>query len=69
LPVRLHVVVGQVDLSLAEISRMVSGTVLELDRSKTDPVHLAVNGKILGTGELVDIEGRIGVRVTGWSET
>ena len=60
-------VLGQVDLSLAEISRMVAGTVLELDKGKTDPVHLAVNGKVLGTGELVEIDGRLGVRVTGWS--
>ena len=46
---------------------MVAGTVLELDKGKTDPVHLAVNGKVLGTGELVEIDGRLGVRVTGWS--
>jgi type III secretion system YscQ/HrcQ family protein len=67
LPVRLHVVLGQVDLSLAEISRMMGGTVLELDKAKTDPVHLAVNGKVMGTGELVEIDGKLGVRITGWS--
>lgn len=69
LPVRLHVVLGQVDLSLAEISSMISGTVLELDKGKSDPVHLAVNGRILGTGELVEIDGKLGVRITGWSGT
>jgi flagellar motor switch/type III secretory pathway protein FliN len=26
-----------------------------------------VNGKILGEGELVEVEGSLGVRVLGWS--
>lgn len=67
LPVRLHVVLGQVDLSLADISRMMGGTVLELDKGKSDPVYLAVNGRILGSGELVEVDGKLGVRITGWS--
>jgi flagellar motor switch/type III secretory pathway protein FliN len=39
---------------------------VELDGGRTDPVRLMVNGKILGEGELVEIEGSLGVKVLRW---
>lgn len=31
--------------------------------STTDPVDLVVNGRLLARGELVEIEGQLGVRI------
>lgn len=67
LPLRLHVVLAEKEFTLAEIQSFTSGTIVELGASKLEPVRLMVNGKILGEGELVEVEGSLGVRVLGWS--
>jgi type III secretion system YscQ/HrcQ family protein len=69
LPVRLHVVVGQKEFTLAEIQSLGPGTIVELEVLKSDPVRLMVNGKVLGEGELVDVEGKLAVKVLGWRST
>src|SRR5581483_19421 len=69
LPLRLHVVVGEKEFTLAEIQSFSPGTIVELETMKSDPVRLMVNGKILGEGELVDVEGKLAVKVLGWRST
>jgi flagellar motor switch/type III secretory pathway protein FliN len=69
LPVRMDVIVAQKELTLSEANYLVSGTILELDRENSGHVSLAINGKIVGDGELVDVEGRLGVKVLGWKQT
>jgi flagellar motor switch/type III secretory pathway protein FliN len=50
-------------ISLEELTRLRAGQILELDCRATDPVELVTDGRRVATGELVDIEGRLGVRV------
>lgn len=66
LPMRLHVIVGEKEFTLAEIQSLGPGTIVELDATRADPVRLMINGKILGEGELVEIEGNLGVKVLRW---
>jgi type III secretion protein Q len=66
LPLRLHVIVGEKEFTLAEIQSLGPGSIVELDATRGDPVRLMINGKILGEGELVDIEGQLGVKVLRW---
>ncbi len=66
LPLRLHLLIDEKELTWAEVSRLVPGSILDLDRDPRDPVKLAVNGRVLGTGELVEIEGRLGVKLLTW---
>ena len=66
LPLRLHVVVGEKEFTLAEVQALSPGTIVELEATKADPVRLMVNGKILGEGELVEVEGSLAVRVLRW---
>ncbi len=51
-------------ISLEELTRLRAGQILELECRATDPVELVADGRSVATGELVDIEGRLGVRVT-----
>lgn len=51
-------------ISLEELTRLRAGQILELDCRATDPVELVADGRRVATGELVDIDGRLGVRVT-----
>ena len=67
LPLRLHVVVGEKELTLAEANGLAPNTILELGAGKADPVRLAINGKIVGQGELVEVDGKLGVRILKWS--
>ena len=69
LPLRLHVIVGEREFTLAEVKTLAPGTIVELEATKSDPVHLMVNGKIIGDGELVDVEGKLAVKVLGWRST
>ncbi len=66
LPVTVHVVLTEREFKLSELSSLRTGAILELDRSRTDPVSLAANGRILAKGELVEVEGRLGVRILSW---
>jgi flagellar motor switch/type III secretory pathway protein FliN/pSer/pThr/pTyr-binding forkhead associated (FHA) protein len=66
LPVRMHAIIGEREMTLAEANLMVAGAMVELDSSKSDPVRIALNGKIAGLGELVEVGGKLGVRILSW---
>ena len=51
-------------LRLDELSRLRANQILDLGCKATDPVDLIVDGRRIARGELVDIEGRLGVRIT-----
>jgi len=61
--VELEVRIGRADLTLRELGRLGAGQIVELDRSVGDPADLVVEGETIGTGELVEIEGRLGIRI------
>jgi len=50
-----------VDFRRKEVTRR--GQVIELSRSPGEPVDLVVDGKRVGKGELVEIDGELGVRI------
>ena len=60
----VHVELAQRRLSLDELARLRVGQLLPLDCRATDPVDLVADGRRIARGELVEIEGRLGVRVT-----
>lgn len=51
-------------MSLREILRLETGGVLELTRSAGENVDILVDGTLIGFGEIVIIEERMGIRVT-----
>ncbi|MCP4503827.1 MAG: YscQ/HrcQ family type III secretion apparatus protein [Deltaproteobacteria bacterium] len=54
---------GRVNVSAADVMGLRPGQVIELTKSPSDPVDLVVDGKRIGQGELVEIEGELGVRI------
>lgn len=56
---------GQRELLLGDILSLSSGSVVELDRHVNDPVELLVGGKVIAWGELVTVEGKYALHVTG----
>jgi type III secretion system YscQ/HrcQ family protein len=56
--------VGRVQMSAREVCELQPGAVLPVGRPLRGPVDLTVGGRLIGRGELVDVEGELGVRVT-----
>ncbi len=63
LPVLLTFDVGRLDIPLGELRRLGTGSVLELGRSTTELVRISANGRQIGQGELVEVEGAAAVRI------
>ena len=66
LPVRIHVVLSQVELSLKELEGLTDGSIIQLDKQDPGAVQLVANGRVLGAGELVEIDDRLGIEITRW---
>lgn len=66
LQLRLRVELAGVNVSLREIGNLHPGQVIDLGRGPTDPVDLITDGsdERVAVGELVDIDGRLGVKLT-----
>jgi type III secretion protein Q len=61
IPVRMNFDLGERMMTLAELRSLAPGYVIELGRDIRRAVNIRVNGKKIGEGELVDIDGYIGV--------
>jgi flagellar motor switch/type III secretory pathway protein FliN len=62
-PIVVRVELGSVTLSARQWAELRSGDVLETRRRVAEPVELRVAGRVVARGELVDIEGELGVRI------
>ncbi len=55
---------GKCKMMVADILKLGTGSVVELDRLAGGPVDLLVNRKLVARGEVVAIDENFGVRVT-----
>lgn len=63
-PLHVTVEVGRTAMSAEEVVALRPGQVIALGRAPGTQVDLSVNGKLVAQGELVEVEGQFGVRVT-----
>lgn len=64
LPVRLTVEVGRVVKPLSEVAALRAGDVIQLNRPAADYVDVLANGVVVARGEVVEVSGRYGVRIS-----
>ena len=64
LDIPLAIVAGDVTLSARSLLELTPGQVLSLGRSLGGPVELRAGARTLARGELVEVEGELGVRIT-----
>lgn len=62
-PIELRVELARVALTLSELAEMRPGEVLVTGRPLGTEVVLRAGDRAVATGELVDVEGELGVRV------
>jgi flagellar motor switch protein FliM len=65
--VAMVVELGRVMVSAADVMGLRAGQVIELSRQPGEAVDLVVDGKRIGKGELVEIDGELGVRILSLS--
>lgn len=63
-PLPLVVELGRLNMTVREIAELRRGQVIELGRGPSEPVALVVEGRMIGAGKLVNVEGEIGVQIT-----
>ena len=61
LPMRLEL--ETISITVEELSQLNPGYIVETTKPVDAPVSLKVNGRSIGTGELVDVAGKVGVRI------
>ncbi len=54
---------GRIKLNTSQVARLREGQVLRLPRGPNDPVNLVVHGKLFARGELIEVDGELGVRL------
>ena len=54
---------GKAELAVKEVLKLTTGSIVELNRSVSEPVDIIVNGCIIARGEVVVVEGNYGVRI------
>jgi flagellar motor switch protein FliM len=63
IPLQISVELARVPVTADQVVSMRVGQVVELNRTPGEPVDLSVNGKVVARGELVEVEGHLGVRI------
>jgi flagellar motor switch protein FliN len=62
-PVQVVAVLGKKATTVKEILTLKKGQIIELNRFPNEAVDLVANGKLMAKGELVEIDGKLGVRI------
>ena len=54
---------GRTQLLLKDVIKLTTGSIVELNRSITEPVEVIVNNCVIARGEVVVLDGNYGVRI------
>lgn len=63
-PVKMTAVLGKMKLNIADLMSLEAGSIIELDRRVGEPIDLYVNDRLIARGELVLVDGVLGVTMT-----
>jgi flagellar motor switch protein FliN/FliY len=55
---------GQVEMPIGEILKLVPGSVIDIDRLADEPIELVVNDRPIARGEIVVVQENFGVKIT-----
>lgn len=64
IPVKISFDLGEMELSLAQVSALQPGQALTLRHAPTGSVSIRANGALIGHGDLVEIDGQMGVCIS-----
>lgn len=61
--VELTVALGTTEMSLRQLSELAVGQIIQLGRPLAGPFEVRAAGRVVGRGELVDVDGELAVRI------
>ena len=64
IPVTLSMELGRTRISIRELLKLKSGSVVELPKMADEPMDVLVNGTLVARGEAVVVEDKFGIRLT-----
>jgi type III secretion system YscQ/HrcQ family protein len=63
IPLQISVELARLPITAEDIVTLKVGHVFDLNRTSGEPLDLSVNGRIVARGELVEVDGNLGVRI------
>ncbi|MEQ8934912.1 MAG: flagellar motor switch protein FliN [Amphiplicatus sp.] len=63
-PVKVSAVLGKTRIKVGELMGLGQGAIIALDRKVGEPIDLYVNDRLIARGELVMVDGALGVTMT-----
>lgn len=63
IPVEVAAEIGRTKMSIGELLSIAKGSIIELERLAGEAADIYVNGKLLGKGEIVVVNERLGVKI------
>lgn len=64
IPVKVSTVLGKSTIRVSNLLKLGRGAVIELDRKVGEPIDVYVNDRLVARGELIVVDGRLGVTMT-----
>ena len=64
IPLRISIILGQREMKVRELLQLRPDALLELPKSAGENVDIVINGRLIGYGEVLELEGSAGVRLT-----
>ena len=64
IPVEVVVELGRKSMLIREVAALKPGDIVDLEQTVDSPLDIRVGEKLLARGELVMVNGRVGLRVT-----
>ncbi len=64
IPVRVSAVLGKTTMTVAELTKLGRGAVIELNRKVGEAVDIYLNNRLVARGEVVVVDDRLGVTMT-----
>jgi flagellar motor switch protein FliN/FliY len=64
IPVEISVEIGRTKMAIGELLSLSKGSIIELNKIAGESVEIYVNDRLLGKGDIVVVNERLGVRIT-----
>lgn len=64
MPIRLSFDLGEESLTFKEVTNLRPGYILNLKKPFTNVIKIRSQNQLIGQGEIIDIDGKVGVRIT-----
>lgn len=63
-PVNISAVIGSTQIKVSQLLKLGRGAIIELDKKVGDPVDIFVNNRLVAMGEIVVVDGNLGITMT-----